>query len=70
VVGKPFAMRGTTWDFIDWCGKKSVNGRSYSSLATGQRGTGEHRTAVADQIFGDLHEGVASAPFFVCVTPS
>ena len=57
VVGKPSAMRGTTWDFIDWCGKKSVNGRSYSSLATGQRGTGEHRTAVADQIYGDQGPG-------------
>ena len=36
VVGKPSAMRGTTWDFVDWCGKKSANGRTFPTGATGQ----------------------------------
>eukprot|EP01046_Picozoa_sp_COSAG06_P056854 COSAG06_NODE_10893_length_1600_cov_1.660893_1_plen_53_part_10 len=36
VVGKPSAMRGTTWDYVDWCGKKSANGRSYPTGATGR----------------------------------
>ena len=53
VVGKPSAMRGTTWDFIDWCGKKSVNGRSYPVAATGRRGTGNQRAqTVGKQLFG------------------
>jgi hypothetical protein len=58
VVGKPSAMRGTTWDFIDWCGKKSVNGRSFPDGATGRRGTGEQRTqTVGGQLFGDQGPG-------------
>lgn len=50
VVGKPSAMRGTTWDFIDWCGKKSVNGRSYPAAATGRRGTGNHGKATEARV--------------------
>ena len=58
VVGKPSAMRGTTWDFIDWCGKKSVNGRSYPATATGHRGTGNQRAqTVGGQLFGDQGPG-------------
>jgi hypothetical protein len=58
VVGKPSAMRGTTWDFIDWCGKKSVNGRSYPATATGRRGTGNQRAqTVGGQLFGDQGPG-------------
>ena len=58
VVGKPSAMRGTTWDFIDWCGKKSVNGRSYPAAATGRRGTGNQRAqTVGGQLFGDQGPG-------------
>ena len=51
-------MRGTTWDYIDWCGKKSVNGRSYPANATGHRGTGNQRAnTVANQLFGDQGPG-------------
>eukprot|EP01043_Picozoa_sp_COSAG02_P044680 COSAG02_NODE_4015_length_5905_cov_2.481915_2_plen_291_part_00 len=58
VVGKPSAMRGTSWDFIDWCGKKSVNGRTFPDGATGRRGTGEARTeTVENQLFGDQGPG-------------
>ena len=58
VVGKPSAMRGTTWDFIDWCGKKSVNGRTFPDGANGRRGTGEARTeTVENQLFGDQGPG-------------
>ena len=31
-------VSGTTWDFIDWCGKKSANGRSFPGTADGVRG--------------------------------
>jgi hypothetical protein len=55
VVGKPSAMRGTTWDYIDWCGKKSANGRSYPAAATGRRGA--QRAEVADEVFGDQGPG-------------
>eukprot|EP01044_Picomonas_judraskeda_P025657 COSAG03_NODE_7514_length_907_cov_0.829208_2_plen_101_part_01 len=51
-------MRGTTWDYIDWCGKKSVNGRTFPDGATGRRGTGDARTeTVENQIFGDQGPG-------------
>eukprot|EP01046_Picozoa_sp_COSAG06_P020383 COSAG06_NODE_1488_length_9290_cov_4.140899_11_plen_551_part_00 len=49
VVGKPSAMRGTTWDFLDWSGKKSVNGRTFPAAATGTLGA----YPMANQVFGD-----------------
>jgi hypothetical protein len=55
VVGKPSAMRGTTWDYVDWCGKKSANGRSYPTGATGRRGA--QRVEVGDEVFGDQGPG-------------
>jgi hypothetical protein len=55
VVGKPSAMRGTTWDYVDWCGKKSANGRSYPAGATGRRGA--QRVEVGDEVFGDQGPG-------------
>ena len=55
VVGKPSAMRGTTWDFIDWCGKKSANGRKFPSTADGVRGA--QKIAVASETFGDQGPG-------------
>jgi hypothetical protein len=55
VVGKPSAMRGTTWDFIDWCGKKSANGRSFPGTADGVRGA--QKVAVASEVFGDQGPG-------------
>ena len=55
VVGKPSAMRGTTWDFVDWCGKKSANGRTFPTGATGQ--IGFPARAVSDETFGDQGPG-------------
>ena len=55
VVGKPSSMRGVTWDFLDWCGKKSVNGRQFPAGATGTRGIGQ--VAVGGEIFGDQGPG-------------
>ena len=55
VVGKPSSMRGTTWDFLDWCGKKSVNGRQFPAAATGVRGSPSND--VAGEIFGDQGPG-------------
>ena len=55
VVGKPSSMRGVTWDFLDWCGKKSVNGRQFPDGATGTRGLGQ--VAVGGEIFGDQGPG-------------
>ena len=48
-------MRGVTWDFLDWCGKKSVNGRQFPAGATGTRGIGQ--VAVGGEIFGDQGPG-------------
>ena len=48
-------MRGTTWDFLDWCGKKSVNGRQFPTAATGVRGSPSND--VAGEIFGDQGPG-------------
>ena len=36
VVGKPSALRGVTWTYMDWCGKTSVNGRVFPAAATGR----------------------------------
>jgi hypothetical protein len=55
VVGKPSAMRGTTWDFVDWCGKTSVNGRKYPNGSTGQ--VGFPARDVANEIFPDQGPG-------------
>ena len=55
VVGKPSSMRGTTWDFLDWCGKKSVNGRQFPATATGRRGSPSN--LVGGEIFGDQGPG-------------
>ena len=55
VVGKPSAMRGTTWDFVDWCGKKSVNGRTFPAAATGQ--IGFPARPVAAETYGDQGPG-------------
>ncbi len=55
VVGKPSAMRGTTWDFIDWCGKKSANGRKFPSTADGVRGA--QKIDVKNEVFGDQGPG-------------
>ena len=55
VVGKPSAMRGTTWDFVDWCGKKSANGRTFPAAATGQ--VGFPARDVAEETYGDQGPG-------------
>eukprot|EP01046_Picozoa_sp_COSAG06_P024889 COSAG06_NODE_2057_length_7713_cov_16.657998_6_plen_544_part_00 len=55
VVGKPSAMRPTSWDFVDWCGKKSANGRTFPTDATGQ--VGFPARDVADETFGDQGPG-------------
>ncbi len=55
VVGKPSAMRGTSWDFVDWCGKKSANGRTFPGAATGQIGFPARN--VANETYGDQGPG-------------
>jgi hypothetical protein len=55
VVGKASAMRGTTWDFIDWCGKTSVNGRKYPNDSSGK--IGFPARDVANEIFPDQGPG-------------
>ena len=60
VVGKPSSMRGVTWDFLDSCGKKSVNGRQFPAGATGVRGLGQK--AVGGEIFGEERERERERP--------
>ena len=55
VVGKPSAMRGTTWDLVDWCGKKSANGRVFPGAASGS--IGFPAKSVASETFGDQGPG-------------
>ena len=55
VVGKPSAMRGVTWTYMDWCGKTSVNGRVFPAGATGR--VGLPNKPVASEVFGDQGPG-------------
>ena len=49
VVGKPSGLRGVSWDYEHYCGRRSATGQKYSTDCTGTIGS----VAAADRVFGD-----------------
>ena len=49
VVGKPSGLRGVSWDYEHYCGRRSATGQRYPTDCTGTIGS----VAAADRVFGD-----------------
>ena len=49
VVGKPSGLRGVSWDYEHYCGRRSATGQKYPTDCTGTIGS----VAAADRVFGD-----------------